>query len=102
MATHLDANCTTVRCLCNKPSTPTHFGHYQNGKLYGSLAACCLVNFIESNPWSRTLTYAELAYYTNITCSNATIGRLLKKVGYRRCVAVSKPYLKEKHMRDRL
>lgn len=61
-----------------------------------------LVYFVESSAEARQMTYGELGHYLGLVCSNRTIARTLNNSGFRRCVAVSKPFLSEAHKAKRL
>lgn len=101
IATTLQEPLSTVHAICNEPSTPRR-GGFRNRLRYDTPARRRLVDFIESYDWARTATYAELSAETGLYASDSTIGRLLKKEGFRRCVAHPKPWLTQRQRQERL
>ena len=101
IATTLREPLSTVHAICNEPSTPRR-GGFRNRLRYDTPARRRLVDFIESYDWARTATYAELSAETGLYASDSTIGRLLKKEGFRRCVAYPKPWLTQRQRQERL
>ena len=50
----------------------------------------------------RRLTYKQLIKRMGLNVSTRTVQRALKKIGYRRCVACSRPFINEAPRRKRL
>ena len=58
---------------------------------------------IATRGWvDRRLTYEQLIKRMGLNVSTRTVQRALKKLGYRRCVACSRPFINEKQRRKRL
>lgn len=55
-----------------------------------------LIDFVESSAEARRLTWAELIHHQGLNCSTRTIQRYLHGAGFRRCLAIPKPWLTEK------
>ena len=92
---------TTIRRICNEPATPKK----NNGgfrRVFDTPAKDRLINFIESSAIGRRMTFGELAKHHGLSVSATTIARYLKKAGFRRSLAVPKPWLTDKHKMDRL
>jgi Transposase len=101
IATALREPLSTVHAIYNEPSTPRH-GGFRNRLRYDTPARRRLVNFIESHNWARTATYTKLSAETGLYISDSTIGQLLKKEGFQRCVTHPKPWLTQRQHQERL
>lgn len=91
---------TTVHDALRRPITPPE--PKQGRKLIKDADLYHIVRLIEEDPTLRRLTYAGLRDRLQLTCSVSTIRRALREVGFRRCVAIQKPFLSPKHMAARL
>ena len=90
----------TVFDVCNEPSTPRP--KRQGLKVYESPQLRRLIDEIEASPTARRLNYTALAMRCDVPASNSTISRYLRSKGYRRCVAVAKPFLTDQQRLARL
>lgn len=92
---------STIRLVCGMPATPSK-NRGGPKRILDTPAKDRLVTFVESSAEGRRMTFGELASHQGLMCSASTIARYLKKAGFRRCLAIPKPWLTDKQKMDRL
>ena len=90
---------STIQRACNLPATPQK---PRRKHIINTPAKDRLVRFIESSAEARRMTFAELIASQGLECSSSTIRRVLRGVGFRRCLAIPKPWLTDTQKMDRL
>lgn len=94
---------STVEYVCNEPNKPDKANqHISTSRFHDTPAKARLTDFVESSAEARRLTWAELIHHQGLTCSDRTIRRYLHDAGFRRYLAIPKPWLIDKQKEARL
>ena len=100
IAAKLDLPYSTVWDITNEPMTPQR----QRGRppIVDTPLRCRIVNYVTASAEGRRADYTEVKAALGLPISISTIRRILDKEGFRRRMALSKPFLTSGHLNDRM
>ncbi len=96
---HVGSPVSTVRSVLTQPLTPR--ANKVAAYKISTSARKELDPLMEMSPGARRLTYGELKERLGLNCSDTTLRDALCKEGFRRCIAICKPFLTNAHCRAR-
>lgn len=93
---------STARGICKAPTSrrTRKWKQYQK-KLLNRRDLRRIIRFISQNYTTRRLSFQRVRALLGIEASARTIRRELRKIGYRRCIACSRPFISRKQAKKR-
>lgn len=91
----LDLPRSKVSTVCKEPKIPEKRNKHPEIRAFDTPAKERLITFVESSADARRMSWSELIQHQGLNCSSRTLQRYLHDAGFRRCLAVPKPWLTE-------